>query len=97
MNFIYLILGVHVLIKAEFVFIIKLICCDECNHFHFLFVHGWSFAFNKILKLYDLFPAQIIYWGKADDRNCKYGHPKMADVESGKNLFCRINCFCNVF
>ena len=26
--------------------------------------------------------------GKADDRNCKYGHPKMADVESGKNLFC---------
>jgi hypothetical protein len=27
------------------------------------------------------------HWGKADDRNCNYGHPKMADVESGKNLF----------
>jgi hypothetical protein len=31
--------------------------------------------------------AKVIYvhWGKADD--CNYGHPKMADVESGKNLF----------
>ena len=28
----------------------------------------------------------IIHWGKADARNCNYGHPKMADVESGKNL-----------
>ena len=28
-----------------------------------------------------------IHWGKADDRNCNDGHPKMADVESGKNLF----------
>ena len=37
------------------------------------------------------------HWGKADDRNCNYGHPKMADVESGKNLFCRLNCFYNVF
>jgi hypothetical protein len=35
--------------------------------------------------------------GKADDRNCNYGHPKMADVESGKNLFCRLNSFYNVF
>ena len=33
-----------------------------------------------------------VHWGKADDRN-----PKMADVESGKNLFCRLNCFYNVF
>jgi hypothetical protein len=24
--------------------------------------------------------------GKPDDRNCNYGHPKMADVESGKNI-----------
>jgi hypothetical protein len=39
----------------------------------------------------------IIHWGKADDRNCNYGHPKMADVESGKNLFCRLDCFYNVF
>ena len=37
------------------------------------------------------------HWGKADDRNCNYGHLKMADVESGKNLFCRLNCFCDVF
>ena len=37
------------------------------------------------------------HWGKADDRNYNYGHPKMADVESGKNLFCRLNCFYNVF
>ena len=39
----------------------------------------------------------IIHWGKADDHNCNYGHSKMADVESGKNLFCRLNCFYNVF
>jgi hypothetical protein len=26
------------------------------------------------------------HWGKADDRNCNYGHPKMAEVESGKNV-----------
>ena len=38
-----------------------------------------------------------IHWGKADDHNCNYRHPKMADVESGKNLFCRLNCFYNVF
>jgi hypothetical protein len=39
------------------------------------------------------------HWGKADDHNCNYGygHPKMADVESGKNVFCRLNCFYNVF
>jgi hypothetical protein len=36
------------------------------------------------------------HWGKADDRNCNYGQPKMAHVESGKNLFCRLNCFYNV-
>ena len=37
------------------------------------------------------------HWGKADDRNCNYGHPKMADMKLGKNLFCRLNCFYNVF
>ena len=42
--------------------------------------------------------AEIIYhWGKADDRNRNYGHPKMSDMKLGKNLFCRLNCFCNVF
>ena len=38
-----------------------------------------------------------IHWGKADDRNCYYGHPKMAYMKLGKNLFCRLNCFYNVF
>ena len=37
------------------------------------------------------------HWGKADDRNCNYGQPKMTDVESGKNVFCRLNCFYNIF
>jgi hypothetical protein len=27
------------------------------------------------------------HWGNADDRNCIYYHPKMADVESGNNVF----------
>jgi hypothetical protein len=36
-----------------------------------------------------------IHWGKADDRNCNYGHPKMADMKLGKNLFCQLNCFYN--
>jgi len=26
-----------------------------------------------------------------------YGHHKMADMKLGKNLFCRLNCFYNVF
>ena len=26
-----------------------------------------------------------------------YGHPKMADIKLGKNLFCQLNCFYNVF
>ena len=37
------------------------------------------------------------HWGKADDRNCNYGRPKMADMKLSKNLFCRLNCFYNVF
>ena len=41
--------------------------------------------------------APHIYWGKADDRNCNYGHPKMANMKLGKNLFFRLNCFYNVF
>ena len=49
----------------------------------------------QVIKIIE--KANIIHWGKADDRNCNYGHPKMADVESGKNVFCRLNCFYNVF
>ena len=37
----------------------------------------------------------ICHWGKADDRNCNYGHPRMADMKLGKNLFCRLNSFYN--
>jgi len=33
------------------------------------------------------------HWGKTDDRNCNYGHPKMADMESGKNVFLTIKLF----
>jgi hypothetical protein len=37
------------------------------------------------------------HWGKADDRNFNYSHPKMVDMKLGKNLFCQLNCFYNVF
>ena len=37
------------------------------------------------------------HWGKADDRNCNYGNPKMPDMKLGKNIFCRLNCLYNVF
>ena len=46
---------------------------------------------------FDFFLIPQSHWGKADDRNCNYGHPKMADMKLGKNLFCRLNCFYNVF
>jgi hypothetical protein len=41
--------------------------------------------------------ALHIYWGKTDDRNCNYGHPKMANMKLGKNLFFRLNFCYNVF
>jgi hypothetical protein len=37
------------------------------------------------------------HWGKADDCNCNYSHPKMVDMKLGKNLFCQLNCFYSVF
>ena len=54
-------------------------------------------VFSQKLIFFFTSEIAIVHWGKADDRNCNYGHPKMADVESGKNLFCRLNCFYNVF
>jgi hypothetical protein len=51
---------------------------------------------SNSVELISLFLTRI-HWGKADERNCNYGHPKMADVESGKNVFCRLHCFYNVF
>ena len=51
--------------------------------------------FNKF-KTQKMKPSNI-HWGKTDDRNCNYGHPKMADMKLGKDLFCRLNCFYNVF
>ena len=29
-------------------------------------------------------PIVYLHWGKADDRNCNYGHPKMAEMKLGK-------------
>ena len=53
--------------------------------------------FNKLHYTETVNFKQKYHWGKVDDRSCNYGHPKMADVESGKNVFCRLNCFYNVF
>jgi hypothetical protein len=42
--------------------------------------------------MYDMYKGgrdhdrMVVHWGKADDRNCNCGHPKMVNVESGKNL-----------
>ena len=52
-------------------------------------------CFSETINLIEL--KLYIHSGKADDRNCNYGHPKMADMQLGKNLFCRLNCFYNVF
>jgi hypothetical protein len=40
-----------------------------------------------LIIIFSAFPPYI-HWDKADDRNCNYGHPKMADMKLGKNLFC---------
>jgi hypothetical protein len=49
---------------------------------------------DQLIKILGLI---IFHRGKADERNCNYGHPRMADVESGKNIVCRLNCFYFVF
>jgi hypothetical protein len=54
------------------------------------------FTFIVIFKSKRFYSCPM-HWGKADGRNCNYGHPKMADMKLGKNLFCRLNCFYNVF
>ena len=63
------------------------------------FVQIWKIFYQIYIciYLYHFLHGIHDHWGKADDRNCNYGHPKMADVESGKNVFCRLNCFYNVF
>jgi hypothetical protein len=55
----------------------------------------WNLSYVTFQRIIEI--GSHKHWGKADDRNCNYGHPKMVDVESGKNLFCRLNCFYNVF
>ena len=51
-----------------------------------------------LIMFYLLFcSCRNIHWGRADDRNCNYDHPKMADMKLGKNLFCWLNCFYSVF
>ena len=39
----------------------------------------------------------IIHWGKADDRNCIHGHPKMSDEKLGQFLYCLLKCFYIIF
>ena len=46
-----------------------------------------SYVNVEVITLKAWLSSPLLYWGKADDRNCNYGHPKKADVESGKNLF----------
>ncbi|XP_071127658.1 uncharacterized protein [Mytilus edulis] len=36
-------------------------------------------------------------WGKADDRNCIHGHPKMSDEKLGQFLYCLLKCFYIIF
>ena len=69
-------------------------------HVHdILLQHYFTQAFITTLfhSSVHFFLVLVKHWGKADDRNYNYGHPKMADVESGKNGFCRLNCFYNIF
>jgi hypothetical protein len=35
--------------------------------------------------------SHILHWGKCDDRNCSYGHPKVEVNESGQNYFHRFD------
>ena len=50
-----------------------------------------------IISLVSHFQQKInTHWGKADDRNCNHGHPKMVDMKPDKNLFRRPNCLHNV-
>jgi hypothetical protein len=58
--------------------------------YFYLFLFGFFFFSSSSSS-----SSWYSHWGKAGDRNCNYGHPKMADVESGNNLFCRLICFYN--
>ena len=42
----------------------------------------------QLIDLSDYIDLCIKHWGKADDLNCNYGHPKKADMKLGNNLFC---------
>ena len=44
----------------------------------------WNLSYVTFQRIIEI--GSHKHWGKADDRNCNYGHPKMVDVESGKNL-----------
>ena len=41
-----------------------------------------------VLKKESRFGCQPHHWGKADDRNCINGHPKMLDEKLGQYLYC---------
>ena len=52
------------------------------------YIYVYNFCNNTTFSSVKVFSFYIHnHWGKVDDRYCNYGHPKMADVESGKNLF----------
>ena len=87
--------------------LLNIFCCHDKSFFYKLKKKTWgqkhSFAPTPLLwtcplSLRLLRPRVHVYivyihWGKADDRNCNYDHPKMANVESGKNLFLSIKLF----
>jgi hypothetical protein len=91
-----IILGFLVLIIK----VIQMLTGCTCMWPQFLFYFKW--IINDYMLFVVLMPCldyslPIITGVKLMTRNCKcnYGHPKMADVESDKNLFCRLNCILN--
>ena len=51
------------------------------------------FSLNRFMT----FEQRYTHWGKADDRNCIHGHPKMSDEKLGQYLYCLFMCFYIIF
>ena len=49
------------------------------------------FCYHTMQPTLAIFGSSVSHWVKADDRNCNYGHPKMADMKLGKNIYEREN------
>ena len=69
--------------------------CDpiKTSHCHRVVVKLEEYAFYICTRVIVINILLKFFPTTTDVRNCNYGHPKMADVESGKNVFCRLNCF----